>query len=93
METTKYVFSIHALCKQKRYSRRHIIEPRIMKLRSFISRPQELDAYLREYPPDTEGQETMPLQWIKSWTSSTIPHPPHGKQIDWTRFQLHRLYC
>ena len=32
-----------------------------MKLRSFISRLQELNAYLGEFPPDTEGQETAPL--------------------------------
>ena len=32
-----------------------------MKLRSFISRLQELHAYLEEIPPDTEGQETKPL--------------------------------
>ena len=32
-----------------------------MKLRSFISRLQELNTYLEEFPPDTEGQETAPL--------------------------------
>ena len=32
-----------------------------MKLRSFISRVQELNAYLEEFPPDTDGQETAPL--------------------------------
>ena len=32
-----------------------------MKLRTFISRLQELNAYLEEFPPDTEGQETAPL--------------------------------
>ena len=32
-----------------------------MKLRSFISRLQEWNAYLEEFPPDTEGQETAPL--------------------------------
>ena len=32
-----------------------------MKLRSFISRLQELNAYLEEFPPDTEGQETVHL--------------------------------
>ena len=32
-----------------------------MKLRSFISRLQELNAYLEDFPPDTEGQEAAPL--------------------------------
>ena len=32
-----------------------------MKLHGFISRLQELNAYLEEFPPDTEGQETAPL--------------------------------
>ena len=32
-----------------------------MKLRSFICRLQELNAYLEEFPPDTEDQETAPL--------------------------------
>ena len=32
-----------------------------MKLCSFISRLQELNAYLEEFPPDIEGQETEPL--------------------------------
>ena len=29
---------------------------------------------------------------MKSWTSSTIPCQPGGKQDDWSRFQLCRLY-
>ena len=32
-----------------------------MKLHSFISRLQELHAYLEKLPPDTERQETAPL--------------------------------
>ena len=39
----------------------HLIKPRSMKLYSFISRLQELNAYLAEFPYDTEGQETVPL--------------------------------
>ena len=47
-----------------------------MKLHSFVGRLQELNAYLEEFPPDTEGQETAPLL---AWTSSTIPYQPCGK--------------
>ena len=32
-----------------------------MKLRSFISRLQELNAYLEDFTPDAKGQETAPL--------------------------------
>ena len=60
-EMTKHVFPAYAFCKQKRYLRRHLIKPRSMKLGSFFSRLQELNAYLEEIPPDTEGQETTPL--------------------------------
>ena len=47
--------------KQKRYLGWHLVNSRSMKLRSSISRLQELNAYLEEFPPDTEGQETAPL--------------------------------
>ena len=58
---TKHTFPAYAFCKQKRYPRRHLVKPRSMKLRRFISRLQELNAYLEEFPPETEGQETAPL--------------------------------
>ena len=60
-EMTKHAFPAYAFREQKRYLRRHLVKPRSMKLRSFISRLQELNAYLEEFPPDTEGQETAPL--------------------------------
>ena len=58
---TKHVFPTYAFRKQKRYLHRHQIKPRSMKLHSFISKLQELSAYLEEFPPATEGQETAPL--------------------------------
>ena len=61
MEMTKHAFPAYAFREQKRFLRRHLVKPRSMKLRSFISRLQELNAYLEEFPPDTEGQETAPL--------------------------------
>ena len=60
-EMTKHAFPAYAFREQKRYLRRHLVKPRSMKLRSFISRLQELNAYLEEFPPDTDGQETAPL--------------------------------
>ena len=58
---TKHAFPAYAFCKKKRYLHRHLAKPRTMKLRSFISRLQELNSYLEEFPPDTEGQDTAPL--------------------------------
>ena len=40
---------------------RHLIKPRSMKLHSFISSLQELNAYVADFPSDMEGQETAPL--------------------------------
>ena len=58
--------SIHAFpaCvfhEQKRYLHRHLVKFRSMKLHSFISWLQKSNAYLEEFPPDTEGQQTVPL--------------------------------
>ena len=58
---TNHKFPAYAFCVQKRNMLWHLIEPRNMKLRSFISRLQELNAYLEEFPLDTKGQETAPL--------------------------------
>ena len=60
-EMTKYAFLAYAFCDQKRYLHRHLVKPRSMKLRSFISRLQYLNTYLAEFALDTEGQETTPL--------------------------------
>ena len=74
---TKHAFPAYAFREQKRYLQRHLVKPRSMKLRSLISRLEELNAYLEEFPPNTEGQETAPLPTDDP--SSTIPRQPHGK--------------
>ena len=58
---TKHDFPSYAFRELKRYLSRHVAKPRSMKLHSYISRLQELNAYLEEFLPDTEGQETAPL--------------------------------
>ena len=58
---TKYALPAYAFREQKRYMRGHLVKPRSMKLHSFIRRFQELNAYLADFPPDTEGQENVPL--------------------------------
>ena len=40
---------------------RHLAKPRSMKLRSFISSLQEVNALVEDFPPDIEGQQTAPL--------------------------------
>ena len=61
LELTKHAFAAYAFYEQKRYFHRHQVKPRSMKLSSFISRFQELNAYLVLFYPDTEGQETASL--------------------------------
>ena len=46
-----------------------------MKLRSFIGRLQELNAYLENFPIDTEGQKSTPLHSSISWTA--LPFHAH----------------
>ena len=60
-EMTKHTFPVYAFREQKKYLRRYLVQPRSMKLRRFISRLRELNVYLEEFPPDTEGQETASL--------------------------------
>ena len=60
-EMTKHTFPVYASHEQKRYLRRHLIKASNMKLHNFVSRLQELNAYLEEFPPDVPGQETAPL--------------------------------
>ena len=61
LKMTKHAFPPYTFREQKRYLNSHLIKPGSMKQHSFISRLQELNAYLEECPPDTEGQETAPL--------------------------------
>ena len=61
MEMTKHAFPAYAFHEQKSFLRRHLVKPRSIKLRSFISRLLELNAYLEEFPPDTVGHETGSL--------------------------------
>ena len=58
---TKYVFPANVFREQKKYICRHLVKPRSMKICSLISEFQELNAYLEEFLPYTEGQETTPL--------------------------------
>ena len=57
----KREFPINAYREQKRYLRRYLAKPLRMKLCSFISRLQELNAYLEEFPPNIDGQKTARL--------------------------------
>ena len=60
-EMTKHAFPAYASREQKIYLRRHLVKLRSMKLHTFISRLQEWNAYLEDFPPDRKGQETAHL--------------------------------
>ena len=55
-----------------------------MKLRSFISRLQELNTYLEDFSPDTEGQKTAPLpaDEIRDIIYHSIPITRKNKMIE-----------
>ena len=55
---TKHTFPAYAFCKQKRYLLRHLIKPRSITL--VLSKPQELNTHLEDFPPYTEGQDISP---------------------------------
>ena len=58
-----------------RFVCRHLVKPRSMKLCSFISRFQELNTCLEDFPPDAEGQETahLPLEEIMDIIYHSMP--------------------
>ena len=60
-EITKHAFPAYAFWKQKRYLHRQLVKPRSMKISSFISRLQKLNAYFEDFLTGTECQETAPL--------------------------------
>ena len=51
----------YTLCNEKRYLYGLLIKLRSIKLCTFISRLQELNAYFRELLLDIQGQENTPL--------------------------------
>ena len=74
-EMTKHIFPVYDLCEQIIYFWRCLIKPRSMKLCSFISRLQELNVYLAEFPPDLGRQETasLPVDKIMDIIYHSIP--------------------
>ena len=58
-EMTKHAFPAYAFGEKKKYLHRQLVKPRSIKLYSFISRLQELNAYLAEFLPDIEGKKSQ----------------------------------
>ena len=56
-EVTTHVFPKKALAYQKRYMRREMRKPRDMKTRAYVARVNEINAYLRLFPPFDPDQE------------------------------------
>ena len=81
---TKQVFPIYAFCKQKRYLHRYLGKLRTMKLSSFISRFQKLNAYLEEFPSNTEGQEIalLPADKVMDIINHSMPTTSKNNMIE-----------
>jgi hypothetical protein len=56
-EVTTHVFPQRALSYQKRYMRRYMRKPRAMTTREFAARVNEMNEYLKQFPPFDEDQE------------------------------------
>jgi hypothetical protein len=54
---TTHVFPQRALSYQKRYMRRYMRKPRNMTTREFAARVNELNEYLKQFPPYDDDQE------------------------------------
>ena len=88
-EMTKHAFPAYALRKQKRYLCRHLVKPRSMKLRRFISRfplLRSLSSWHRK-----QGTWIFTCRWNHGLHLPLHAHHVE-KQNDWTRFQLHRFF-
>ena len=70
---TNYVFPKMALRMQKRYMRRQMRKPREMTIRSYVARVQELNSYLKSFPPFGDNQE-LPEDKILDILEFSVPH-------------------
>ena len=84
-EMIKHLFLAYTFHKQTCYLYRHLIKPTSLKLRSFVSRLQELNICFGEFPLDTPGQGTKSLSTDEiidiiyrfmptMWKNKTIEH-------------------
>jgi hypothetical protein len=77
---TTYFLPTHALSTQKRFMRRYLLKPRGSKIREFIARLHELNAYLIQFPPFAANQQfsdeeiaellehSLPASWQRQMT-------------------------
>ena len=76
LKMTKHAFTAYAFYKQKRYLCRHLAKPRSMKLRSFNSRLQELNASFKG--PADEIMDiiynSMPTSWKNKMIEQGFKH-------------------
>jgi hypothetical protein len=53
---TAHVFPSRALSTQKRYMRRYMRKPTDVKIREYVARVNEINSYLKEFPPFKQDQ-------------------------------------
>ena len=64
-----HVLPVKGLAYQKRYMRRFMRKPSNMKIREFVAHVNELNNYLKQFPPKAENQELQPDE-LKTFLSS-----------------------
>jgi len=68
-----YIFPKKALRIQKRYMRRQMRKPREMRVRDFVARVQEMNNYLKYFPP-FEDVQILPEDEILDILESAVPN-------------------
>ena len=75
-----HVLPVKGLAYQKRYMRRFMRKPSNMKIREFVARVNELNDYLKQFPPKSENQELQPDE-LKDIFEFAIPNKWHNQAI------------
>ena len=74
-DLTAHVFPSKAYVIQKRYMKKFIKKPRNMKIRTLVSRIQELNDYLPSFPPSVAGTDPtkLPDDEVKEIIYNALP--------------------
>jgi hypothetical protein len=87
-----YFFPVRALSTQKRFMRRYLIKPMTCKIREYVARLHELNAYLVRFPPFKENQpfseeelaelleHSLPTSWQRQMMIQGVSASHHSMQ-------------
>lgn len=93
-----HVFPHRALLMQKRYMRRFLRKPQDTKIREFMARLVEINAYLDEFPPFEVGQSlpndeimeiaeyAVPVTWQRTMVIQGYDPMAHGQTVTFVEF-------